>query len=106
MGIVLVGVVGVGVGGVIGIGMGITLFVGVVLGIEVWDVFFVVGAAEECDYLGSIFRLVVEEQKVLLSLALWVGLYKHLLHRVGVDACVVHLGGERHGCGREILYLL
>ena len=55
---------------------------------------------------GLQFALVEEEHLVLLFFFVRVSSHIDRLHSVGVDAGVVHLGGECHGCGREILYLL
>lgn len=63
-------------------------------------------ALQYLSYLGPVFWLVGEKHQILLFLTDWVGLHKDGLHSVGIDAGVVHLGGERHRRGCEILYLL
>ena len=73
---------------------GVGLFVGVGLGIELGNVFFIMGAVEEPDYLVTVFGLVIEEHQVLLSLAIWVGLHKHRLHSVWIDTGIIHLRGK------------
>ena len=61
----------------------------------------------ECLADGCLALFLVVEEHEVLGLFL-VGTASHIdgLHSVGVDAGVVHLGGERHRSGCEILYLL
>ena len=60
---------------------------------------------QRLPYGVAVFGLVPEKHTVLLLLFVRVSGYKHFFHGGGVVAGVVHLGGESHGSGGEVLNL-
>ena len=63
-------------------------------------------AAEDVEDGAAVFRQVPEEEHPLPELLLRGAGALHRLQRVGVEARVVHFGGEGHGRGGKVLHLL
>ena len=64
------------------------------------------GAAEGFQHQRPLFRTLPLHQRPLHGLFVGIGGHIHFLHGAGIDAGIVHTGGQGAGSGVEILHLL